>query len=69
MEIRKFLFSIIGNLRLGGSRCIIHNTSDVLHDNEEEEHGKSYHSEKLAIAIALFNLENRTVRFMTVIVS
>ena len=48
---------------------LIHNTSDVLHDNEEEGHGKSYHSEKLAIAIALFNLENRTVRFMTVIVS
>lgn len=49
---------------------LIHNTSDVLHDNEEEEgHGKSYHSEKLAVAIALLKLENRTIRFMTVIVS
>lgn len=63
-EIKDFLVSIIGSLRVEG---YLPCTTSVLHDIEEEEkeHSLGYHSEKLAIAFALVNFKGRkTIRIM-----
>lgn len=63
-EIKRFLVSIIQSLGVEG---YVPNTSDVLHDIEEEEkeHSLSYHSEKLAVAFALISCKDRrTIRIM-----
>ncbi|KAF8020970.1 hypothetical protein BT93_G1400 [Corymbia citriodora subsp. variegata] len=63
-NIRDSLTLIIDRLKLRGYTP---QTSNVLHDIEEEEKESnlSYHSEKLAIAFALLHLENgRTIRVM-----
>ncbi|OMO88275.1 hypothetical protein COLO4_20333 [Corchorus olitorius] len=61
-EIKQFLNSIITDLRVEGYTP---NTSNVLHDIEEEEKEQSlnYHSEKLAVAFALLMYKDRrTIR-------
>ncbi|KAG6701283.1 hypothetical protein I3842_08G157400 [Carya illinoinensis] len=63
-EIKTFLTSIIKALRDEGYTT---NTSNVLHDIEEEdkEHSLGYHSEKLAVAFALLRFkDSSTIRVM-----
>ncbi|XP_022764131.1 pentatricopeptide repeat-containing protein At4g21065-like [Durio zibethinus] len=57
-EIKKFLISIIDDLRVEGYTPY---TSNVLHDIEEEEKEQNltYHSEKLAVAFALLSFKDR----------
>ncbi|XP_039165443.1 pentatricopeptide repeat-containing protein At4g21065 [Eucalyptus grandis] len=62
-NIRDLLTSIMDRLKLRG---YMPQTSNVLHDIEEEEESNlSYHSEKLAVAFAFLHFENgRTIRVM-----
>nr|KYP69508.1 Pentatricopeptide repeat-containing protein At4g21065 family [Cajanus cajan] len=61
-EITRFLGSVIDTVKLGGYTP---NTSNVLHDIQEEEkqHCLGYHSEKLAVAfILLYHRNRKTIR-------
>ncbi|XP_017640860.1 pentatricopeptide repeat-containing protein At4g21065-like [Gossypium arboreum] len=61
-EIKRFLISIIDDLRLDGYTPF---TCNALHDveDEEKEHSLSFHSEKLAVAFALLRFKDRrTIR-------
>ncbi|KAL4295038.1 hypothetical protein AHAS_Ahas18G0288100 [Arachis hypogaea] len=61
-EISKFLDSVIDTVKVGG---YTQNTSNVLHDiqEEEKEHSLGYHSEKLAVAyLLLYHRDRRTIR-------
>ncbi|XP_027339100.1 pentatricopeptide repeat-containing protein At4g21065-like [Abrus precatorius] len=61
-EVTKFLISVIDTVKLRGYTP---NTSNVLHDieDEEKEHCLGYHSEKLAVAyVLLYHKDRRTIR-------
>ncbi|MED6129918.1 hypothetical protein PIB30_112711, partial [Stylosanthes scabra] len=61
-EISKFLDSVIDTVKVGGYTP---DTSNVLHDiqEEEKEHSLGYHSEKLAVTyVLLYHRDRRTIR-------
>ncbi|KAL2347124.1 hypothetical protein Fmac_001124 [Flemingia macrophylla] len=61
-DITRFLGSVIDTVKLGGYTP---NTSNVLHDIQEEEkqHCLGYHSEKLAVAfMLLYHRDRKTIR-------